>query len=438
MLHTNERILATLEIGQLNEMQITAQESILKSDSVLLVSPTGSGKTLAFLLATLQLLEEQINGTQCLILLPTRELAIQIEQVWKRMRTGYKVNVCYGGHSIDVEIKNLAQAPTVLIGTPGRILDHIQKRSFDTNAIKILVLDEFDKSLEVGFHEEIAAIIAAIPNIEKRILVSATKSVEIPAFTGVKALDILDFSVPHAVNEKLSLKLVRTDDKDKFDILLRLLCSLDSEPALIFFNHRDATERAAELLNKAGILTAFYHGGMDQDDRERAISRFRNGSINYLVATDIAARGLDIASIQHVIHYHLPKFENEFIHRNGRTARMHALGNSFIILSKEEILPNFIEADLESFIPQIDGALPKPPTYETIYISGGKKNKLNKTDIVGFFIQKGRLDKSDIQLIEVKDFMSFAAVKKKKVPAFLQAIKEEKMKGKKYKIEVLR
>jgi superfamily II DNA/RNA helicase len=438
MLHTNERILATLEIGQLNEMQITAQESILKSDSVLLVSPTGSGKTLAFLLATLQLLEEQINGTQCLILLPTRELAIQIEQVWKRMRTGYKVNVCYGGHSIDVEIKNLAQAPTVLIGTPGRILDHIQKRSFDTNAIKILVLDEFDKSLEVGFHEEIAAIIASIPNIEKRILVSATKSVEIPAFTGVKALDILDFSVPHAVNEKLSLKLVRTDDKDKFDILLRLLCSLDSEPALIFFNHRDATERAAQLLNKAGILTAFYHGGMDQDDRERAISRFRNGSINYLVATDIAARGLDIASIQHVIHYHLPKFENEFIHRNGRTARMHALGNSFIILSKEEILPNFIEADLESFIPPLDGDLPNPPTYETIYISGGKKNKLNKTDIVGFFIQKGRLDKSDIQLIEVKDFMSFAAVKKNKVHAFLQAIKEQKMKGKKYKIEVLR
>jgi len=438
MLHTNERILATLEIGQLNEMQITAQESILKSDSVLLVSPTGSGKTLAFLLATLQLLEEQINGTQCLILLPTRELAIQIEQVWKRMRTGYKVNVCYGGHSIDVEIKNLAQAPTVLIGTPGRILDHIQKRSFDTNAIKILVLDEFDKSLEVGFHEEIAAIIASIPNIEKRILVSATKSVEIPAFTGVKTLDILDFSVPHAVNEKLSLKLVRTDDKDKFDILLRLLCSLDSEPALIFFNHRDATERAAELLNKAGVLTAFYHGGMDQDDRERAISRFRNGSINYLVATDIAARGLDIASIQHVIHYHLPKFENEFIHRNGRTARMHALGNSFIILSKEEILPNFIEADLESFIPRIDGDLPNPPTYETIYISGGKKNKLNKTDIVGFFIQKGRLDKSDIHLIEVKDFMSFAAVKKNKVPAFLQAIKEQKMKGKKYKIEVLR
>jgi superfamily II DNA/RNA helicase len=438
MLNTNERILATLEIGQLNEMQITAQESILKSDSVLLVSPTGSGKTLAFLLATLQLLEEQINGTQCLILLPTRELAIQIEQVWKRMRTGYKVNVCYGGHSIDVEIKNLAQAPTLLIGTPGRILDHIQKRSFDTNAIKILVLDEFDKSLEVGFHEEIAAIIASIPNIEKRILVSATKSVEIPAFTGVKTLDILDFSVPHAVNEKLSLKLVRTDDKDKFDILLRLLCSLDSEPALIFFNHRDATERAAELLNKAGVLTAFYHGGMDQDDRERAISRFRNGSINYLVATDIAARGLDIASIQHVIHYHLPKFENEFIHRNGRTARMHALGNSFIILSKEEILPNFIEADLESFIPPLDGALPNPPTYETIYISGGKKNKLNKTDIVGFFIQKGRLDKSDIQLIEVKDFMSFAAVKKNKVPAFLQAIKEEKMKGKKYKIEVLR
>ena len=438
MVNKTTTVLQALQIEHLNMMQQEALQSILDESNILLVSPTGSGKTLAFLLAVFYLLEEEKTNIQCLILLPTRELAIQIEQVWKSMRTGFKVNVCYGGHSIEVETKNLSQAPALLIGTPGRILDHIQRKSFEADGIRILILDEFDKSLEVGFHEEIAAIIAAIPKLEKRILVSATAKMEIPTFTGVKAPRVLDFSLSTAQNEQLIMKLVHSKEKDKFETLFQLLCSLESEPALIFCNHRDATERLAQLLNKAGIITAFYHGGMDQDDRERAITRFRNGSVNYLVATDIAARGLDISAIKHVVHYHLPKLEKEFIHRNGRTARMHASGTSYILLSMEEELPTFIGSDIEIFIPLESAPLPTAPIFQTIYVSGGKKNKLNKTDIVGFFIQKGKLDKSDIQLIEVKDFMSFVAVKKTKIPAFLRAIKEEKMKGKKYKIEVLR
>jgi superfamily II DNA/RNA helicase len=213
---------------------------------------------------------------------------------------------------------------------------------------------------------------------------------------------------------------------------------LNSEAALIFCNHRDAAERTAELLNEMGIYATFYHGGMDQDDRERALILFRNGSVNYLITTDLAARGLDIPEMKHVIHYHLPLQEHEFVHRNGRTARMHASGTSYLIFHRNEPQPKYVDNSLETLSLQSNNPLPNPPEFVTIYISGGKKNKLNKIDIVGFFSQKGKLEKGDLGLIEVKDFTSFAAVKREKFKQLLVQIKDEKMKGKKYKIEVAR
>lgn len=220
--------------------------------------------------------------------------------------------------------------------------------------------------------------------------------------------------------------------------MFHLICSLDSEPALIFCNHREVTERISGLLNKKGIETGYYHGGMDQDDRERILVRFRNGSLNYLVTTDLAARGLDIPEMNHVIHYHLPSKENEFVHRNGRTARMHASGTAYIIQFKDDKMPDYISKDLDILPVAAGKPLPNSPEYQTIYVSGGKKNKLNKSDIVGFFLQKGKLDKSDLGLVEVKDFISFAAVRASVVKMLLANIRNEKMKGKKYKIEVAR
>ena len=177
---------------------------------------------------------------------------------------------------------------------------------------------------------------------------------------------------------------------------------------------------------------------MDQDDRERILIQFRNGSLNYLVTTDLAARGLDIPEMKHVIHYHLPAKESEFVHRNGRTARMHAYGTAYIVLFNEEKRPEYISESLDILKVEKNNSLPKRPEYQTIYISGGKKNKLNKSDIVGFFLQKGKLDKSDLGLIEVKDFISFVAVRSSAVKTLLSNIKDEQMKGKKYKIEVAR
>lgn len=419
-------------------MQLSAQETIVTNRDVLLLSPTGSGKTLAFLLPIFELLDEQVAGVQCLILVPSRELGLQIEQVWKKMGTAYKVNVCYGGHSIETEIKNLSNPPTVLIGTPGRIADHIDRGTFKVDRIQTLILDEFDKSLQLGFHEQMSFIISRLSKLNKRVLVSATSGIEIPKYTKVVNPTVLDFIPSEEEKVNLSMKMVVSKEKDKIGSLFNLICSLKSQSALIFCNHRDAAERISDSLNEKGIYATYYHGGMDQDERERALIQFRNGSVSYLVTTDLAARGLDIPEMKHVIHYHLPSKEDEFTHRNGRTARMLASGTAYLIIHESEKKLDYIDYGMPTL--KVDNAttLPKPPEFQTIYISGGKKNKLNKIDIVGFFSQKGKLEKGDLGLIEVKDFISFAAVKFNKVKDLLSNIRDEKMKGKKFKIEVAR
>ena len=435
--HSNN-LLLNLGIESLNEMQEMAQDAILNDSNVLLLSPTGSGKTLAFLLPIFKMLQPEINTVQCLILVPSRELGLQIEQVWKKMGTDYKVNVCYGGHSIETEIKNLSNPPAVLIGTPGRIADHIDRATFKIDTIETLILDEFDKSLQLGFHEQMSFIISRLSKLNKRVLVSATSDIEIPKYTRVVNPTVLDFIPTEEENSNLELKMVVSKEKDKINSLFNLICSLKSEAAIIFCNHRDAAERISDTLNEKGIYATYYHGGMDQDERERALIQFRNGSVSYLITTDLAARGLDIPEMKHVIHYHLPLKEDEFTHRNGRTARMLASGTAYIVAHESEKKMDYLDYGMAVLNVENATTLPKPPQFQTIYISGGKKNKLNKIDIVGFFSQKGKLEKGDLGLIEVKDFISFAAVKFNKVIDLLHAIKDEKMKGKKFKIEVAR
>lgn len=436
--HNFNPILSNLGISALNEMQEVSHDAIINENNVLLLSPTGSGKTLAFLLPLFELLQPEILSVQCLILVPSRELGLQIEQVWKKMGTGYKVNVCYGGHSIDTEIKNLSNPPAILIGTPGRIADHIDRGTFRLDKIQTLVLDEFDKSLQLGFHEQMSFVIGKLSKLNKRVLVSATSGIEIPKYTRVVNPLVLDFIPEHKEENNLSLQMIVSKDKDKLMTLFQLICSLKSEAAIIFCNHRDAAERISDTLNEKGIYATYYHGGMDQEERERALIQFRNGSMSYLITTDLAARGLDIPEMKHVIHYHLPLKEEEFTHRNGRTARMLASGTAYLIVNESEKKLDYVDYTMPVLELSSTTTLPKPPQFQTIYISGGKKNKLNKIDIVGFFSQKGKLEKGDLGLIEVKDFISFAAVKYNKVKDLLRLVKDEKMKGKKFKIEVAR
>jgi len=390
-------------------------------------------------LPILAILQPEFQSVQCLILVPSRELGLQIEQVWKKMGTDFKVNTCYGGHSIETETKNLSNPPAILIGTPGRIADHIDRKTFRVDKIQTLVLDEFDKSLQLGFHEQMSFIIGKLSKLNKRVLVSATSSIAIPKYTNVVNPTVLDYIViEDNQKENLTTKLVISKEKDKIGSLFKLICSLKSQSAIVFCNHRDAAERISDSLCEKGIYATYYHGGMDQEERERALIQFRNGSVSYLITTDLAARGLDIPEMKHVVHYHLPAKEEEFTHRNGRTARMLSTGTAYIIFNESEKKLDYINYEMPVLNVENAINLPKPPEFQTVYISGGKKNKLNKIDIVGFFSQKGKLEKGDLGLIEVKDFISFAAIKFSKVSDLLKNIRDEKMKGKKFKIEVAR
>ena len=434
-----DAVLHKLGINALNEMQEKALQHIPQEPNLMLLAPTGSGKTLAFLLPILSLLKSDQAGVQCLVISPTRELAIQIERVWQKMATGFKVNTCYGGHPMQTEIRNLSQPPALLIGTPGRIIEHLTRKSFDPRNLRILILDEFDKSLSLGFQEQMEQIVAGLPKIEKRMLVSASRKQHIPKFTGIVAPKVLDFTqLEEKSTDGLQLKAVMVPGEDKHDILFSLLSALGAEQTLVFCNQREATENCVELLREKGIESSFFHGGLDQLTREKTLVQFRNGSISILVASDLAARGLDIPEVKNVIHFELPGKGTDFVHRNGRTARMHAEGTAFVLLSTKETLPEYLPEIPEVFELPNTHALPAPPAWVTLYISGGKKDKLSKTDIVGFLSKKAELQKEDLGKIELLDHMSFVAVKKEQVARVLKKIQGEKMKGARYKIEVVR
>lgn len=431
------KVLENLKIASLNEMQNTTIKASLTENDIVLLSPTGSGKTIAFLLPILNELEKEKTGVQALILVPSRELAIQIETVFKQMSSGFKINCCYGGHSTRIEKNNLEHPPTVLVGTPGRIAFHIRNKYLDTHTITTLVLDEFDKSLEFGFKEDMSAIIFELKNVKKRILTSATKMDEIPTFTGVKKpFQINYLSNTPTKSVGLKLKSVKAEGKDKLDVLFSLICKHGTKSTLIFCNHRDAVERISELLWAKGLKHGIFHGGLEQDDRERALIKFRNGTHSILISTDLASRGLDIPEIENVIHYQLPTTEDSFIHRNGRTARMHSTGTAYLLLSDGDHIPPFIKEIPEEESVSEKNKLPENTPWTTLYIAAGKKDKINKMDIVGMLLQKGKLQKEELGLIEVLDKSAYAAVKSDKIEKMLHLIKEEKIKGRKIRIEV--
>ena len=430
-------ILERIQIPALNDMQEQFIQAFQNHAQLKLLSPTGSGKTLAFLIPILQSMDPQNAKTQALILVPSRELALQIDSVLRKMQTGFKITACYGGHKREIEENNLVESPQIIIGTAGRMADHIRRKNVNLSGVNFLVLDEFDKSLELGFLEEMQFILGALPASKKRILTSATQATVIPAFVDMPDPHVIDMLPESSTgNEQLRVHTVLSPEKDKLDTLIELLCYVKNTSTIIFCNHRDAVERTSEYITEKGMVNVFYHGGMEQHDREVALCKFRNSSSDILVTTDLASRGLDIADVRNIVHYHLPNDEAVFTHRNGRTARMHATGNVYVIYSAEEKLPAFITEHAVPFNMPEKLSFPEKPKWSTLFIAAGKKDKINKIDIVGFLSQKGFLKKDEIGIVEVKDFSSFAAVRKSKIGTVVELVKNEKIKNKKVKIAV--
>lgn len=455
-------ILRNLKIEQLTPMQEAAQDAYQSNQDLVLLSPTGSGKTLAFLLPLVQSLKTDVQGVQAVVLVPSRELALQIETVFKTMNTSFKAISCYGGRPAMEEHRTMRGVnPSVIIGTPGRMNDHLKKENFDARMVTTLVIDEFDKCLEFGFHDEMSEVIGQLPSLKKRILLSATDAKEIPMFVNLNSASTkassasanvssvratpdsletggfikLNFLSEEPVSERLNLQKVLSPEKDKLETLYRLLCTLGDHSTLVFVNYRESVERVTSYLKSKKFPCDAFHGGMEQDDRERALYKFRNGSCPVLVSTDLAARGLDIPGIDNIVHYHLPVNEEAFTHRNGRTARWEASGSSFLLLHSEERLPDYLPEDIPTF--ELPEQTPKPAKsrWTTLYIGKGKKDKLNKIDIVGFLYKKGGLAKEDVGQVDVKEHYAFVAIRRGKVNQLLTLIRGEKIKGMKTIIE---
>ena len=427
---SQEEILRKLGITALNPMQEEAALAILHAQDVVILSPTGSGKTLAFLLPVLAKFQEDLEAIQGLVLVPSRELALQIETVARDMGTGFKVNAIYGGRPIAKDFEDLQHPPALLIGTPGRIADHLKRGTFSTRQLKFLILDEFDKSLEIGFADEMEAILEKTTFVEQQILTSATQLEDWPPF--------LRLNRPTNINylgegtSSLEIKRLVSPEKDKLHTLGASLRHLGAKPGIIFCNYKDSIQRVSDYLTEQGIDHACFYGGMEQKDGERSLIKFRNGTHQLLLATDLAARGIDVPEIAFIIHYHLPHHEQEFIHRNGRTARMHREGTAYVLHWEQDELPDFIGNPPEEPIEEAPAL--QPSDWATVFISGGRKDKISKGDIAGLFFKQGQLKKGDLGVIELKIDCAFVAVRRAKAKQVIRLLDNGRIKKRKLRL----
>ena len=437
-----DKILNKLGI-ELNDMQQDALRAIQHGNQdVVVLSPTGSGKTLAYLLPLSQLVDAADDEPQAIVVTPGRELALQSSTVLKNMGSGLRAMACYGGRSTMDEHRVLRQVrPQIIFGTPGRLNDHLDKGNFSPYHIKYLVIDEFDKCLEMGFQDEMSRLVKSLPGLRRHFLLSATESEEIPRFVHMGKVEKLDYRMDEEqVPERVHIYKVMSPEKDKLESLSLLLRSLGDTSTIVFLNYRDSVERTNRYLADQGFSTAFFHGGLEQKEREAALYRFSNGSANVFVSTDLASRGLDIPDIDNIIHYHLPESEDGYIHRVGRTARWEAKGKAYFLLGPTESIPEYVDAEVEDYeIPAVE-ELPAPaqPKMATIYIGKGKKDKISKGDILGFLCKKGGLQSSEIGKIDVNDRYAYAAIARPKLRSVLQKVKGEKIKGIKTIVEEVR
>ena len=425
-------------IDVLNEMQRQALD-LWKSGrgDLVLYSPTGTGKTLAFALCLIQALKPPMQQLQAVVLSPSRELVMQTAEILRLLAEGYKVTPCYGGHAVVDEKASLSVTPDIIVATPGRLLDHHKRGHISLNGARLLVLDEMDKSLELGFEDEMRQLLKQMPRLNRRILASATVLDVVPDYVRLHnpfTLNVLDGN--DLPDERITVWQVPSPDKDKLATLRQLLLSLGGGKTIVFANYRESVERIHHALVKEGIDAGLYHGALEQMDRECAVARLNNGSVNVLVATDLAARGLDLDTVEHIVHYHLPVSSEAYVHRNGRTARVDATGEAYVITAPGEELPDWVAID-DTFTLRPATHLPAAPM-ATLYFQAGKKEKLSRGDIMGFIAHNGGIDGSSIGCIDVRDHYALAAVPNRQAKSILKRLQAEKIKGKKIRISLLK
>ena len=430
-------------IDELNPMQQAVGTAFRETEGdILVLSPTGSGKTLAYLLPLIEKMDADSNSVQAVVIVPGRELAMQSAQVLAELHCGIRAYACYGGRATMDEHRELRKVlPHIIFATPGRLNDHLDKENIQAADIRYLVIDEFDKCLQMGFYNEMSRLLRRLQNVRRRILLSATEAEGIPDFIRLEHARRLDFlNHEEQVSSRVHIYKVHSPSKDKLETLRSLLLGFGASSSIVFLNYRDAVERVASYLSEEGFTVSLFHGGLEQKQREDALYKFSNGSANVMVGTDLASRGLDIPNIEHIVHYHLPEGEDGYVHRVGRTARWDARGNAYFVLGPEEQVPEYV-TDVVADYPLVEAAedqLPPKPLMATVYIGKGKKDKLSKGDIVGFLCKKGGLKSDEIGRIDVNERFTYVAVRRERVGQMLRLVSGEKIKGLKTLVEMVK
>ncbi|MHC2992565.1 RNA helicase [Pontibacter sp. HJ8] len=442
--------LAGLNYHTPTPIQQAAIPILLKGNDVAGQAETGSGKTAAYGLPILHQVNPELQAVQALIIVPTRELAVQVRQELKQFAqqiSNLKISAFYGGHAFSQERASLAFPPQVLVGTPGRLTDHLYRRTLDLSQVKQLVLDEADKLLEMGFAEELDQIIEALPPKRQSILFSATmpeavnklitESLQKPQFVQVS---------PNAIPDQVKLMGIKVQQAEKQQALLALLKGINPAGTVVFCNTRGASDEVAGMLRQQGFAANALHGGMEQPDRDKAMTLFRNSTTQVLVATDLAARGLDIASLNTIIHYELPDDEAAYLHRSGRTGRAGRNGVVYtfatqrdektlrewgLVRMDEWLTPDLLAARASEATPEV------AEDFTTLHINAGRKDKLSPRDIVGALIAEAGLKADQIGKIEVQDKASFVAVPTSHSQHIVTALGNGKIKGRKFRVSIV-
>jgi len=455
-----------LEYDKPTEVQAKVIPSALEKDDLMVKAQTGSGKTAAYAIPICELIEWLENKPQALILTPTRELAVQVKEDFTNIGRfkRLKAAAIYGGHPFSMEKAELKQKTHVVVGTPGRVLDHIKKGTVTLNKINYLVIDEADRMLDMGFIEQVEAIMKELPEDRMTMLFSATISDEVKDLASNYMRDPvnIDVSEESIMTADINHFLYVADEEDKFELLTDVMIIEKPDSCIIFCSTKDRVDMVCDLLDDLGYPCNKIHGGMEQADRLSAMMRFKRGEYRYLIATDVAARGIDIENISLVINFDIPLDEENYVHRTGRTGRAGQKGKAISFVTptqtrylndieeligfkiqeimkptKEEVSTQkpFFDEKMNA-VPQIKKMKSDQLNKEIMKLrfNGGKKKKLRATNFVGVISNLDGVEAEDIGIITIQDTLTYIEILNGKGPLVLDAMKNTMICGKRLKV----
>lgn len=455
-----------LEYDIPTEVQARVIPAALKKNNLIVKARTGSGKTAAYVIPICEFIEWLENKPQALILTPTRELAVQVKEDFTNIGRFKRIKAAaiYGGHQFSIEKAELKQKTHVVVGTPGRVMDHIRKGTLPLNKINCFVIDEADRMLDMGFIEQVKEIMKELPLERMTMLFSATMSDEVKSLSENYMSDPINIDVSEngIVTADINHALYITDEEDKFNLLTDVMIIENPDSCIIFCSTKDQVDMVSERLNKLGYPCNKMHGGMEQDDRLSAIKRFKRGEYRYLIATDVAARGIDIENISLVINYDIPLDEENYVHRTGRTGRAGRKGKaiSFVVPTQTRYLHDIedligfkiqektkpSQEEVANLKPSFEKKLNTAPKIKKmksdqlnkdimrLRFNGGKKKKLRATNFVGVISNLDGMKAEDIGIITIQDTLTYIEILNGKGPLVLEAMKNTMICGKQLKV----